>query len=55
MGNVYFVNPTASGVTETTLAKKGLDASQPMFNVMGQRVSADYRGIVIQNGQKFVR
>ena len=32
-----------------------LDITQPMYNILGQQVSAEYRGIVIQNGYKFVR
>jgi hypothetical protein len=31
-----------------------LDPTQPMYNVLGQRVDAHYRGVVIQNGRKFV-
>lgn len=30
------------------------DPHQPMYNVAGQRVDADYRGIVIQNGTKYL-
>ena len=30
------------------------DASQPIYNVLGQQVSADYIGIVIQNGHKYL-
>ena len=32
-----------------------LDITQPMYNILGQQVSAEYRGIVIQKGYKFVR
>ena len=32
-----------------------LDITQPMYNVLGQQVGVEYRGIVIQNGYKFVR
>lgn len=32
-----------------------LDLTQPMYNSMGQRVGADYKGIVIQNGRKYLR
>ena len=35
--------------------KDELDFSQPMYNVLGIRVSADYRGVVIQNGKKYIR
>lgn len=31
-----------------------LDVTQPMFTVMGQQVDASYRGIVIQNGHKYL-
>ena len=32
-----------------------LDLNAPIFNVLGQQVNAEYKGIVIQNGQKFIR
>ena len=32
-----------------------LDITQPMYNVLGQQVGAEYRGIVIQNGCKYIR
>lgn len=31
-----------------------LDPSQPMYNVLGQKVDADYKGIVIQKGRKYI-
>ena len=31
-----------------------LDLTQPMYNILGQRVDATYRGIIIQNGHKFL-
>ena len=30
------------------------DATQPMYNILGQRVDANYIGIVIQNGHKYL-
>jgi len=32
-----------------------LDANAPMYNLGGQRVGSDYRGIVIQNGKKIMK
>ena len=32
-----------------------LDINLPMFNILGQQVSADYQGVVIQNGYKYIR
>ena len=34
---------------------RSLDMSKPMYNVLGVQVSAEYKGIVIQEGQKFMR
>ena len=32
-----------------------LDLTKPMYNVLGQEVNAQYRGIVLQNGYKYIR
>jgi alpha-amylase len=32
-----------------------LDLTKPMYNILGQEVTAEYRGIVIQNGHKYIR
>lgn len=32
-----------------------LDLTRPMYNMLGQQVSAEYRGVVIQNGHKYIR
>lgn len=50
-------------VTVTTTSATGiekvetidLNADAPLYNLAGQRVSADYKGVVIQNGKKFVQ
>jgi hypothetical protein len=31
-----------------------VDSNAPIYNIAGQRVAKDYRGIVIQNGRKFI-
>ena len=31
------------------------DANAPIYNLAGQRVSSDFKGIAIQNGKKFVK
>lgn len=33
---------------------KALDTDSPMYNLLGVRVDADYKGVVIQNGKKFI-
>ena len=50
-------------VTITTVSAAGIKNVQtievnekaPVYNLAGQRVSKDYKGVVIQNGKKFVR
>jgi hypothetical protein len=32
-----------------------LDITQPMYNMLGQQVGAEYQGVVIQNGHKYLR
>ena len=32
-----------------------LDLTQPMYNVLGQPVGAEYQGVVIQNAHKYLR
>ena len=32
-----------------------LDLNAPMFDILGRQVNAQYKGIVIQNGQKYIR
>ena len=39
---------------EKVLTEHGFDLTRPMFNVMGQQVDATYKGIVIQDGKKFM-
>ena len=44
---------TTTGIDGIT-TKTALDDSMPMFNLAGQRVNKDYKGVVIQNGNKFI-
>ena len=32
-----------------------LDVTQPMYNMLGQQVGAEYQGVVIQNGHKYIK
>ena len=41
--------------TPTAVETIALDPNQPMYNILGIEVGKNYRGIVIQNGQKFLR
>ena len=39
---------------EVVKADSALDLNAPIFNVMGQQVAPGTKGLLIQNGQKFV-
>ncbi len=43
-----------SDIEQTHSVKQLLNTNEPMFNIMGQQVDANYRGIVIQNGNKYI-
>ena len=44
--------PELNGIN-TVGCNELLDMSKPMYNLAGQKVAADYKGIVIQNGRKY--
>ena len=55
------ISPNCDGQTddpiegiEDILTNALPDFTQPMYNVLGQPVRADYRGIVLQNGHKYL-
>lgn len=44
---------STTGIEPLTIRKAQTEA--PLYNLAGQRVGIDYKGIVIQNGHKFIR
>lgn len=58
-----FTNDKAQEATESSSGVENLisdqtyntDIDAPCYDVYGRRVNSDYRGIVIQNGRKFIR
>ncbi len=53
--NIYLFEkdvPKATGICNI-YGEGGLDLNAPMFNLSGQEVGKNYRGVVIQNGKKF--
>ena len=53
--NTYEIQPiedpsTTTGIDDVTTVVNDKDA--PVYNLAGQRVSKDYKGVVIQNGKK---
>lgn len=51
-GNYIYSITTGTGINGVTTDK--LDVNAPVFNLAGQRVSKDTKGILIQNGKKFI-
>lgn len=54
-GYFYVEIGTPTAIDQVNVDKKEFDPNAPAFNLQGQRVSGDYRGVVIQNGHKFIR
>ncbi len=59
-GNYYTLSTVAgnvidatTGISKITTTTNTVDA--PMYNLAGQRVDSNYKGVVIQNGKKVVR
>ena len=50
--DILFVG--ALGRMEMEHAPQSFDPQQPMYNILGVPVDASYKGIVIQNGQKYL-
>lgn len=51
--SIIYLNQTDGINSSMENADSSLDYSKQVFNLAGQRVGKDYRGIVIQNGKKF--
>lgn len=52
---VYYIDDVSWGKLSTGLQEvKQLDNNMPMYNLLGIEVDSNYRGIVIQNGQKYL-
>lgn len=52
-GGIEFTPAGQSGISNI-IADETLNPDAPMYNVLGQRVNKEYKGIVIQNGKKFI-
>lgn len=50
-GKILTVNGQSTGITII----KAVQAETPLYNVAGQRVDANYKGVVIKNGQKMIQ
>lgn len=50
---LYSVNGITTGI-DNAVTTPAADADAPVYNLAGQRVSKDTKGILIQNGKKFI-
>lgn len=46
--------PAGQSAIDNIIADETIDENAPIYNVYGQRVNKDYKGILIQNGKKFL-
>lgn len=53
-GKLFATTPDAIELPEAPKAVKALDVNAPIYNLAGQRVTANFKGIVLQNGQKYI-
>ena len=53
-GTVYAIWKSMSTATNEIAVRPTLDVNAPMYDVIGRQVDATYRGIIIQNGQKYL-
>ncbi len=50
---VEYGDGSATGINNVTTST--VDVNAPVYNISGQQVSKNYKGIVIQNGKKFIK
>lgn len=50
---LYELDETGAGIDNITVEQE-FDENAPVYNLQGQRVSKDTKGILIQNGKKFI-
>lgn len=50
----FLLEETATDVEQLTDWQKGLDWNMPVYNILGQKVTRGYQGVVIQNGEKYL-
>ena len=51
--NVKVIDLSGTDGIETVKASKAFDGA--IYNLAGQKVNANYKGVVIQNGKKFIQ
>ncbi len=52
---LYSVNGSTAGINGVKADDKEIDKNAPIYNLAGQRVGEDYKGVVIQDGHKYIK
>ncbi len=55
LGPYEYIDYSTSGVESVVAAPSATDDDSPVYNLYGQRVSPDYKGIVVSNGKKLIQ
>ena len=53
-GTVYAIWKSISTSIDEVLVRPALNINEPMYDVLGRQVDKTYRGIIIQNGNKYL-
>ena len=53
-GTVYAIWKSMNTSTDVENIRPALDVNAPMYDVLGRQVDTTYRGIIIQNGNKYL-
>ncbi len=54
IGNILISGNTANGIVIVNNEKKAADSNAPIYNMMGMKVAKGTKGLLIQNGKKFI-
>jgi uncharacterized repeat protein (TIGR02543 family) len=54
-GTVYAIWKSMSTSTDEVVVRPELNTNEPMYDLLGRQVDKTYRGIIIQNGNKYLR
>jgi uncharacterized repeat protein (TIGR02543 family) len=53
-GTVYAIWKSMGTSTDLENVRPALDTNAPMYDILGRQVDTSYRGIIIQNGNKYL-
>ena len=53
-GTVYAIWQSMSTTTNNAVVRPMLDVNAPMYDILGRKVDNTYRGIILQNGNKYL-